>query len=234
MAGMGANCVISLGGGSTTGPGKGLALRTGVGQICIPTTYAGSEMTPILGETKDGLKTTIRSADVLPETVIYDVDLTMTLPPGLSAVSGMNAIARSVDALYARDRNPIISLMAQESIRALADALPKITINPGDVEGRTEALTVPGSRESALAPSIWPCITSSVTRSADRSTFHTLKPIPSFCRTPSPTTLLPLPPQWTPFAGFSAWKTPLLAFTRLQGNLASHRHCRRSACRKRA
>ncbi len=175
-------------------------------------------MTPIRGETKDGLKTTIRSADLLPETVIYDVDLTMTLPPGLSAVSGMNAIARSVEALYARDRNPIISLMAQESIRALADALPKITINPGNVEGRTEALTVPGSRESALAPSIWPCITSSVTRSADRSTFHTLKPIPSFCRTPSPTTL---PPQWTPFAGFSAWKTPLLAFTRLQGNLAS-------------
>lgn len=140
MAGMGADCVISLGGGSTTGLGKALALRTGVDQICIPTTYAGSEMTPILGETKDGLKTTIRSADVLPETVIYDVDLTMTLPPGLSAVSGMNAIAHSVEALYARDRNPIISLMAQESIRALAAALPKITLNPGDIERRTEAL----------------------------------------------------------------------------------------------
>lgn len=135
-----ADCVVSLGGGSTTGLGKALALRTGVNQLCIPTTYAGSEMTPILGETKDGLKRTDRSSEVLPETVIYDVDLTMSLPPSLAATSGVNAIAHAVEALYARDRNPVISLIAEEGIRALAGALPAIVAKHDDREARSEAL----------------------------------------------------------------------------------------------
>jgi maleylacetate reductase len=135
-----ADCVVSLGGGSTTGLGKALALRTGINQVCIPTTYAGSEMTPILGETKDGLKTTVRNTAVLPETVIYDVDLTLTLPPGLAATSGINAIAHAVEALYACDCNPVTSLMAEEGIRALAHALPMIAAKPDDREARSEAL----------------------------------------------------------------------------------------------
>jgi maleylacetate reductase len=135
-----ADCVVSLGGGSTTGLGKALALRTGVNQLCIPTTYAGSEMTPILGETKDGLKTTIRNTAVLPETVIYDVDLTLSLPAGLAATSGINAIAHAVEALYARDNNPVISLMAEEGIRALAKALPAIMEKAADRDARSQAL----------------------------------------------------------------------------------------------
>lgn len=134
-----ADCVVSLGGGSTTGLGKALALRTGVSQVCIPTTYAGSEMTPILGQTKDGLKTTVRDAAVLPKIVIYDVDLTMSLPASLTATSGINAIAHAVEALYARDTNPMTSLMAEEGIRALAHALPAIAAKPDDREARTEA-----------------------------------------------------------------------------------------------
>jgi alcohol dehydrogenase class IV len=135
-----ADCVVSLGGGSTTGLGKALALRTGVNQLCIPTTYAGSEMTPILGETKDGLKTTVRDTAVLPETVIYDVELTLTLPVGLAASSGINAIAHAVEALYARDTNPVTSLMAEEGICALARALPGIAAKPDDRDARTNAL----------------------------------------------------------------------------------------------
>jgi maleylacetate reductase len=135
-----ADCVVALGGGSTTGLGKALALRTNVNQPCIPTTYAGSEMTPILGETKDGLKTTVRNTAVLPETVIYDVDLTLSLPPALAATSGINAIAHAVEALYARDSNPVIALMAEEGIRALAKALPSIVATPDDREARSEAL----------------------------------------------------------------------------------------------
>ncbi|HEV7323840.1 MAG TPA: maleylacetate reductase [Bosea sp. (in: a-proteobacteria)] len=136
----GADLVVSLGGGSSIGLGKALALRSGVNQLCIPTTYAGSEMTPILGETKDGLKTTLRSRDVLPETVIYDVDLTFSLPPAFSAASGLNAMAHAVETLYAQDRNPIVSLMAEEGIRALAQALPAITADPADAEARSNAL----------------------------------------------------------------------------------------------
>ncbi len=90
-----ADSVISIGGGSTIGLGKAISIRTGLPHICIPTTYAGSEMTPILGETADGQKKTRSDPKILPGTVIYDVDLTMTLPVALSATSGVNAIAHA-------------------------------------------------------------------------------------------------------------------------------------------
>lgn len=135
-----ADCVVALGGGSTIGLGKALALRTGVNQLCIPTTYAGSEMTPILGQTDNGLKTTVCDTAVLPETVIYDVELTLTLPVGLTVTSGINAIAHAVEALYARDTNPVTSLMAEGGIRALARALPAIAAKPDDRAARSDAL----------------------------------------------------------------------------------------------
>lgn len=136
----GADGVVAVGGGSTTGLGKALALRTDAPQLVVPTTYAGSEMTPILGQTEAGHKTTVRDARVLPETVIYDVALTLGLPTGLSAVSGLNAIAHAVEALYAQDRNPIIDLMAEEGIRALAQALPTIVAEPQNRVARAQAL----------------------------------------------------------------------------------------------
>jgi alcohol dehydrogenase class IV len=134
------DCTIAIGGGSTIGLGKAIALRTGLAQIAIPTTYAGSEMTPILGETRDGEKTTQRTLDVLPETVIYDVDLTLTLPAGMSGTSGINAIAHAVEALYARDGNPVIALMAEEGIAALARSLPVIANDLSNVDARADAL----------------------------------------------------------------------------------------------
>ncbi|TGE01311.1 maleylacetate reductase [Methylobacterium nonmethylotrophicum] len=135
-----ADCLVAVGGGSTTGLSKALALRTDLDQIVVPTTYAGSEMTPILGETRDGTKTTQKSPKILPEVVVYDVDLTLGLPVALSATSGMNAIAHAVEALYAEDRNPIVSLMAEEAIRALARALPVIVADPQDRAARSDAL----------------------------------------------------------------------------------------------
>ncbi|UTS93872.1 maleylacetate reductase [Rhizobium anhuiense] len=136
----GADGVIAIGGGSTTGLSKAIALRTDLPQLIVPTTYAGSEMTPILGQTENGSKTTLRDNRVLPETVIYDVSLTLGLPVGLSAVSGLNAIAHAVEALYARDRNPVTDLMAEDGIRALARALPRIGRDGLDVEARSDAL----------------------------------------------------------------------------------------------
>ena len=137
---LGADAVVAVGGGSTTGLGKAIALRTDLPQIVLPTTYAGSEMTPILGETKDGVKTTQRTPKVLPEVVIYDVDLTLGLPAAIAATSGMNAMAHAVEALYARDRNPVTSLMAEEGIRSLAQALPGIADDPQDRAARCDAL----------------------------------------------------------------------------------------------
>ncbi|MCB2051317.1 MAG: maleylacetate reductase [Novosphingobium sp.] len=136
------NCdgILAVGGGSTIGLGKAIAYRTDLPQLVVPTTYAGSEMTPILGQTENGQKTTLRSPKVLPETVIYDPELTLTLPDFISGPSGMNAIAHSVEALYAEDANPVISLMAEESIKALGSALPRIKADGSDLEAREKAL----------------------------------------------------------------------------------------------
>ncbi|MGV2181511.1 maleylacetate reductase [Rhizobium rhizogenes] len=136
----GSDCVVSLGGGSTTGLGKAIALRTDLSQIVIPTTYAGSEVTSILGQTEGGRKTTIRHASILPEVVIYDPALSLGLPVGMSVTSGLNAMAHAVEALYAQDRNPISTLMAIEGLRAFKTGLPAIITSPGDIDRRADAL----------------------------------------------------------------------------------------------
>jgi alcohol dehydrogenase class IV len=135
-----ADCTVAFGGGSTIGLGKAIALRTDLPQIALPTTYSGSEMTPILGETDSGQKTTKRNPKVLPEVVLYDPELTLTLPVHLSVTSGINALAHAVEALYAKDRNPIISLIAEASIRAFAQSLPAIVASPKDESARSDAL----------------------------------------------------------------------------------------------
>lgn len=135
-----ADCCVAVGGGSTTGLAKAIALTSGLPILAVPTTYAGSEMTPIWGLTEAGAKRTGRDPRVLPRTVIYDPNLTFDLPAGLSATSGINAIAHCVEALYAQDANPVISLMAEEAIRALAASLPEIVKNPAHSEARAQAL----------------------------------------------------------------------------------------------
>src|SRR5688572_24466828 len=114
---LGADCAIAIGGGSTTGLGKAIALDSGLPILAIPTTYAGSEMTPIYGITEGGLKKTGRDPRVLPRTVLYDPELTTSLPVGMSVTSGINAIAHAAEGLYAQDGNPVMALMAEEGIR---------------------------------------------------------------------------------------------------------------------
>jgi alcohol dehydrogenase class IV len=137
---VGADSVLAIGGGSTIGLGKAIAARTGLPQLALPTTYAGSEMTPILGETEGHRKTTRRLPEVLLKTVVYDVDLTLTLPAATSVVSGINAMAHAVEALYAQDRDPVAFLMAGEALDSLTRSLPVIARRPDDGEARADAL----------------------------------------------------------------------------------------------
>lgn len=135
-----ADCAVAIGGGSTTGLGKAIALESGLPIIAIPTTYAGSEMTPIYGITEAGIKRTGKDSRVLPRTVIYDPVLSASLPTGLSVTSGINAMAHAAEGLYAQDTNPVMALMAEEGIRSLGKALPRIVADPACMEARGDAL----------------------------------------------------------------------------------------------
>ncbi|HET7197238.1 MAG TPA: maleylacetate reductase [Burkholderiales bacterium] len=137
---LGADCCVAVGGGSTIGFAKAIAVSSGLPVIAVPTTYSGSEMTTIWGVSEGGVKKTGRDPRVAPKTVIYDPEVTLGLPAATSAVSGMNAIAHCVEALYAHDGNPVVSLVAEEGIRALAAALPKVVSDGSDLEARADAL----------------------------------------------------------------------------------------------
>jgi alcohol dehydrogenase class IV len=135
-----ADLLLCVGGGSTTGTAKAVALELGTTILAVPTTYAGSEMTPVWGLTDAKRKTTGRSPEVQPKVVIYDPQLTVTLPAAVTGPSAMNAIAHCVEALYVPAANPVTSLLAREGIGALAAGAPAAVAEPGDLDARTLTL----------------------------------------------------------------------------------------------
>jgi alcohol dehydrogenase class IV len=161
---LGADSTVAIGGGSTIGLAKAMALPADVlaaagggtsvagagvpAVVALPTTFSGSEMTPIYGVTAGGQKKTGRDARVIPRTVIYDPSLLSNLPPAVAGPSGMNAIAHCAEALYAEDANPITSLMAEEGMRALAASLPRVV-------GVGSGAIVPDARADARAEALY-------------------------------------------------------------------------------
>ncbi|WP_207100256.1 maleylacetate reductase [Paracoccus shandongensis] len=136
---LGADGCLAAGGGSAIGLAKAIALETGLPIMAVPTTYAGSEMTPLYGLTDHGQKRTGRDWNVMPRTVVYDPELTTSLPAGLTIASGLNAIAHAAEGLYAEDASPIHKLAAEEGIRALAASLPGLLSTPHDIGLRGSA-----------------------------------------------------------------------------------------------
>lgn len=134
------DCVVAVGGGSTIGLAKAVALTERVPILAVPTTYAGSEMTPVWGMTEAGVKTTGRDPAVAPRTVIYDPELTVSLPPAITAASGLNAVAHCVDALWAPGRSPLTDAMAERGIDALASSLADAVAHGADLASRKRAL----------------------------------------------------------------------------------------------
>lgn len=167
-----ADCALAVGGGSTIGLGKAIALESGLPIIAVPTTYAGSEATPIYGITEAGLKKTGRDARVLPRVVIYDPGLTLSLPLDLTVTSAINAMAHAAEGLYAHDGNPVISLMAEEGIRACAASLQPLRRTRATCPHAARPSTAPGCAARCSAPCRWACTTSCATRWA----------APSICR----------------------------------------------------
>ncbi len=130
MEGRSFDCLVAVGGGSSIGLAKALALRSGLPIIAVPTTYAGSEMTPIWGITEGGVKTTGRDDRALPKVVLYDPELYASLPASVAGVSAMNALAHCVEALYAENANPVSDLFAEEGIRLIVDNLTSSLTGP--------------------------------------------------------------------------------------------------------
>ena len=135
-----ADCTVALGGGSTIGLGKALAVKEGLDNIVIPTSYAGSEMTDIWAVTEAERKVTARNYAAVPTLTLYDPQLTLTLPPEFSVASGLNAMAQAVVNVATDKPNPIISSLALDGIRALAASLPIIMKDPQNIEARSQAL----------------------------------------------------------------------------------------------
>ena len=142
MEATGADCCVAVGGGSPVGLAKALALESSAPLpiVAIPTTYSGSEATRIWGISDDGRKTTGRDPKVAPSVILYIPSWTVGLPAGLSAASGVNAMAHCVEALYAVDANPMTTLLAAEGVRAISGALPTIMDAPDDLGARADAL----------------------------------------------------------------------------------------------
>ena len=135
-----ADTVVAIGGGSAIGLAKVIALRTGAVIAAVPTTYAGSEMTPVWGLTESARKSTGQDTRVMPRLVVYDAALTLTLSPRTSAASGFNALAHAVDGMYAGHTSPLIRTIALEAIERLAAALPAVVRDPADLGAREQAL----------------------------------------------------------------------------------------------
>lgn len=135
-----ADCIVAIGGGSAIGLAKAVALETGASIVAVPTTYSGSEMTSIYGVTDAAGKRTGRDDAVRPRAVVYDPELTTSLPPHASAASGVNALAHCAESLYAPDRSPVTTLLASQGARCLVRGLPAVVAAPEDIERRSDAL----------------------------------------------------------------------------------------------
>ncbi|GAA1754321.1 maleylacetate reductase [Aeromicrobium alkaliterrae] len=136
----GADVLLSIGGGSTTGLAKAIALRTGLPIVAVPTTYAGSEATNVWGLTENGVKTTGIDPKVLPVSIIYDAKLLTSLPSDMTVASGLNAMAHCVDSLWGPRVDPIDQALAQEGIRALSSGLLQVSTNNASTDAAEQTL----------------------------------------------------------------------------------------------
>jgi maleylacetate reductase len=151
---LGADCLVAMGGGSATGLAKAVALEHRAPIVCVPTTYSGSEMTPIYGLTGPEGKRTGRDPRAQPTAVLYDPALTVGLPAAVTGPSGMNALAHCAEALYAPGANPVSSLLASEGARALHRGLPAAVADPADLAARSDALLGAFMAGAALAAGV--------------------------------------------------------------------------------
>lgn len=134
------DAILTIGGGSSTGLAKIVARDTGLPIIAVPTTFAGSEATDVWGITEGERKLNGSDPKVLPRVIVYDAELSASLPGHLALSSGLNAVAHAVDSLWAPRADPINQALGAESLRALVPALRGLKNDPHDLDAREQAL----------------------------------------------------------------------------------------------
>jgi len=147
----GADGLVAAGGGAAIGLAKIIARDLALPILALPTTYSGSEATAIWGMSDGERKFTGKDARVLPRTIVYDPDLTLALPPAVSAASAMNAIAHCVEALWVPDRTPFLMALASDAARRVAENLPRVIADGGDRQARGECLVAAWLAGTVLA-----------------------------------------------------------------------------------
>ncbi|MEA4942614.1 MAG: iron-containing alcohol dehydrogenase [Oscillibacter sp.] len=156
-----AECFVAIGGGSAIDASKGASclmvnegpLRAyggvnkvphkGMPLIAIPTTAGtGSEFTlfAVLSDLKDNIKFTISSSNIAPDIALCDPELTLTLPPKMTAATGFDALTHAVESYTSRIATPVTDILCMEAIHLLYRYLPTAVNNGSDVEARTKVL----------------------------------------------------------------------------------------------
>jgi maleylacetate reductase len=146
-----ANGLVAAGGGAAIGLAKMITRNLGLPILAVPSTYSGSEATPIWGMTEGERKLTGRDIGVLPRTILYDPELTLALPAAVSAASAMNAFAHCVEGLWVADRTPFLVALATEAARRFAAHLPRIIADGGDRDARAQCLAAAWLAGTVLA-----------------------------------------------------------------------------------
>lgn len=150
----GVDAIVSFGGGSCADTGKAInffaeqeagtpgsswADRPVLPHVAIPTTYSGAELTPFFGMTDPHTrqKQGAGGPTCAPVAAIYDVDLTLSTPPDVSAQTGMNALAHCVEIVWSTTRTPEAEAVALAGAQRIVDALPRVVGRPDDREARS-------------------------------------------------------------------------------------------------
>jgi maleylacetate reductase len=146
-----ADGLLAVGGGSAIDLAKAVSATTGLAVVSVPTTYSGAEWTPSFGVRDPERRMTGGGAGANLAGIVYDPDLTLTLPLEESVGTAMNALAHCAEALYVKTRNAEADVLALEGARTINDTLPRVADFLHDRQARTRLLAGADSAGHALA-----------------------------------------------------------------------------------
>jgi maleylacetate reductase len=149
----GAEVVLALGGGSTIDTAKRVSAETGLPLVSVPTTYGGAEWTTYYGVRDTGRRMRGGGGGAHNEAIVYDVGLTLGMPPDVTGGTALNALAHCCEALYVKGRDPGADPLALEGADEISDALPHVLAEPGARDTREALLRAAAKAGEALARS---------------------------------------------------------------------------------